>query len=187
MDTNSAKDAQEIKIFINNDDFFEFLDCIKDLITSEKVQQMKNFIQHGSTTTFEHALLVSYQSFRACKKYNLNFRCAARGGLLHDLFLYDWHDKNKSESLHGFRHPSLALKNAEEAFTLTKMEKDIIKKHMWPLTIVPPKSFEAFVVCWYDKTCAVNEMQKAVCLRILLMKKYLRALYRRAIFLLYNI
>ena len=35
-----------------------------------------------------------------------------------------------------------ALANAEKYFDLTDKEKDMILRHMWPLTPVPPKSRE---------------------------------------------
>lgn len=137
-----------------------FLDCISDLIESEVVQKMCNFTQHGDTTTFDHCLMVSFKSFQFCRKFNLGYRAAARGGLLHDLFLYDWHDKDLEINLHGFYHPGIALRNAEKAFVLDDKEKEIIKKHMWPLTVVPPKCREAYVICYFDKTCTLKEVFK---------------------------
>ncbi len=40
------------------------------------------------------------------------------------------------------------------------MEKDIIKKHMWPMTAVPPKYKESFIVTCVDKYCATIEFFK---------------------------
>ena len=37
------------------------------------------------------------------------------------------------------------------------VEKDIIKKHMWPLTIVPPVCREAWIVTMADKYCSLME------------------------------
>ena len=36
-------------------------------------------------------------------------------------------------------------------------EKEIIKKHMWPLTFSPPKYLESFIVTIVDKYCAFKE------------------------------
>ena len=65
--------------------------------------------------------------------------------------------RTKGERLHGFEHPRKALKNAEEAFSLTAVERDIILRHMWPLTIVPPKYAESYVIVMYDKYCSTME------------------------------
>lgn len=153
------------KLFNYIDNYVEselslFYDCIRDLVESEDVQKMCNFTQHGDTTTFDHCLMVSFKSFRFCRKFKLDYRAAARGGLLHDLFLYDWHDKDSGVNLHGFYHPGIALKNAENSFILDDKEREIIKKHMWPLTVVPPKCREAYVICYFDKTCTLKEVFK---------------------------
>ncbi|MGD9560097.1 MAG: HD family phosphohydrolase, partial [Oscillospiraceae bacterium] len=89
----------------------------------------------------------------------LDYRAAARAGLLHDLFLYDWHQHPSvtGARFHGFSHPAEALKNAEKAFALNDMEKEIILKHMWPLTLNPPRYKEAFVVLYHDKVCSFRE------------------------------
>ncbi len=38
------------------------------------------------------------------------------------------------------------------------MEKDIIIKHMWPITIILPKYKESFIVGCADKFCATVEV-----------------------------
>jgi uncharacterized protein len=40
---------------------------------------------------------------------------------------------------------------------LNDIEKDIIEKHMWPLTLKLPKYKEAFIVSFVDKYCAFME------------------------------
>ena len=60
-------------------------------------------------------------------------------------------------NLHGFYHPGIALKNASAEYQLTPREKDIIKKHMWPLTVVPPMCREAWIVTLADKWCSTLE------------------------------
>ncbi|MEG0109958.1 MAG: HD domain-containing protein [Oscillospiraceae bacterium] len=137
----------------------EYIDVVRDILENEKFCSMKNFIQHGETTCLTHSINVSYLSYMFCKAHNLNANAAARGGLLHDLFLYNWHNyhRKKGERLHGFEHPRKALENAECLFPLTDIERNIILRHMWPLTITPPKYKEALCVVYYDKYCSVME------------------------------
>jgi len=140
--------------------FDEYIDCIEDLLSSEIVDSLNDFVQHGSVTCFEHSLSVSYCSYLVCKLLKLDYRSAARGGLLHDLFLYDWHKRKLIGGKHGFTHPYTALENARRHFTLNRKEKDIIVKHMWPLTFWLPRYKEAFVVSFVDKYCALLEIVK---------------------------
>jgi uncharacterized protein len=137
-----------------------FMDCAAELLKSDEVQSMSTFIQHANVSCLEHSISVAYYSYAICQKLNLHVDCQSiiRGALLHDFFLYDWHLKSDRKGLHGFTHPKTALENAEEHFVLNDMEKDIIVKHMWPLTLTPPKYKETLIVCLSDKFCSTIEI-----------------------------
>lgn len=133
---------------------------IGDLLDDGDVQRMRDFVQHGDTSTFAHAMLVTYVSYLLCVRLGLraDLRQLARGALLHDFYLYDWHDPNRERRLHGFTHPRTALKNAAERFELTSLERQIILCHMWPLTLRHmPTCKESLIVCLADKYCALRE------------------------------
>ncbi len=137
----------------------EYLECVYDLLSHPKCQQMNLYLQHGNTTTLQHCIRVSYLSYKISRAYGLDYRSTARGALLHDLFLYDWHT-HKAETgnrFHGFTHPKTAHQNAIKYFSLNKKEEDIILKHMWPMTIIPPKYVEGFIVMYVDKYCGFIE------------------------------
>ena len=137
-----------------------FRACIADLIDTPSVQAMRNVSQHVDINCLEHCVFVAYVSFLICRRMGWDFRAAARGGLLHDLFLYDWHHhKRKGFWPHGFTHPAQALQNARRYFELDPVEEDVILKHMWPLTLRHmPLTPEAAVVCLADKLCALAEV-----------------------------
>lgn len=143
------------------DKTFNFRDgydfCVNDLIDSPGVESMSEFIQHGNVSCLEHCQHVSYYSYLICRLLRLDYRSAARGGLLHDYFLYDWH-YNAPCRWHGFKHPYIALANAKRDFELSDTECDIIEKHMWPLTLPLPKCKESFIVSFVDKCCTVIEV-----------------------------
>lgn len=122
--------------------------------------KMNNFTQHGNTSTLLHCIAVSYFSFLLAEKLGISCcrRELLRGALLHDYFLYDWHERDKAHRLHGFTHPGRALKNAKRDFQLSEREQDIIEKHMFPLTPFPPKYREAVLVCLVDKWCSTYEV-----------------------------
>ena len=135
---------------------------IDDLVSNETVQKMKNYKQHYDTSCFEHCKNVAYYSYLICRKFNLDYISVARAGMLHDLFLYDWRLRQDGrKGFHAFTHPKTAFKNASTLFTLNNVEKDIILKHMWPLTISLPHYKESFIVSFVDKYCAIYESYKA--------------------------
>ena len=130
----------------------------EDILNSANFQRTKEHIQHGNMTVNEHCINVAKTSLMIKKKLHItcNQRDLVRGALLHDYFLYDWHKKDlkNPHKLHGFYHPGRALRNAKKEYVLTKRQEDIIKKHMWPLTVVPPMCREAWNVTAADKYCS---------------------------------
>lgn len=142
----------------------EYIDYITEFAKSDIVREMKKYTQHGDTTTYEHCLKVSYYSYKMAKRLGLNAKACAIGGLLHDLFLYDWHDKErpgKHEFIlpHGFTHSVVAERNAKKFFNIDEMCSDIIITHMFPLTIWKvPKYKESYVVLTVDKYLSTIEV-----------------------------
>lgn len=134
-------------------------DCTEELFASRNVRRMENFAQHADVSCLEHCLSVARMSLWVSGKLRLRVdrRSMVRGALLHDFFLYDWHEKSDRKGLHGFTHSKTALCNAQREFRLNDREKDIIVKHMWPLTPVPPRCREALIVGFSDKYCSLLE------------------------------
>ena len=131
----------------------------KDILDSKSIQIQKQCLQHGKRTVFEHSLAVALMclTINEFLHLKLNERRLIRGALLHDYFLYDWHVKDKSHHLHGFRHPYFALENARKEYELDPVLEDMIVKHMFPLIPIPPKYKESWVLCIADKICASKE------------------------------
>ena len=147
------------KIYSND----EFIQMIDDLLNNDTVKQMKNFRQHYETSCFDHCLIASYYCYLYGKKFNLDYVSCARASMLHDLFLYDWRKKQDDrKGLHAFTHPKTAYKNASKLFALNEKEKDIILKHMWPVTIALPKYKESYLLTLVDKYCALNESYQEI-------------------------
>lgn len=144
-----------------------YMAIIEDLIDNQDVQKMKDYVQHGSVTCFEHCMRVSYTGYRICKFLKLDYRAAARGGMLHDFFLYDWRVYQPPQGLHAFSHPGIALENAKLRFNLTDKEEDVISKHMWPITRKMPGCWEAAIVGFSDKYCAAKETARGMAVKAL--------------------
>lgn len=153
-----AEDTDWVKSKQYEDDL-EYMECVRDILDNPIFQSMDYYMQHGDTTCKDHCIKVSYMSYCLCRKFGLEYAEAARAGLLHDLFLYDWHThaKETGKHFHGFTHPRTALNNAVKYFALTEKEKDMILRHMWPLTPIPPKSREGLVIVYSDKFCGLIE------------------------------
>jgi len=138
----------------------EFDSLLKTLQGDPRTQQMKTFTQHGRVSTWEHCRDVAALSRKIDRTFHLNSspRELVRGAFLHDYYLYDWHRHDGRLHWHGFTHPKTAMENADRDFGLTDKEANIIRSHMWPLTLFHvPRSREAVIVCIADKICSCRE------------------------------
>lgn len=142
----------------------DFLKVLKEIRNGKQSQFLstKQYVQHGKTSVYRHSVSVAYLSYRLAKRLHLkvNYRSLLRGALLHDYFLYDWHAPIPERFLHGYYHPGRALNNAKKHFELNSLEEDIIKNHMFPMTIWLPKSKEAVIVSLVDKYISTVETVK---------------------------
>ncbi len=136
-----------------------FVDTVETLAKEVNIEAMNEYTQHGNTACLTHCLAVAYLSYSFARKLKLkvDYTSLIRGAVLHDYFLYDWHDTN-TRFTHGFTHPQTAYEKASLEVALNSIEENIIKRHMFPLTLIPPKTKEAAVVCLLDKYCAIAEL-----------------------------
>lgn len=135
-----------------------FAACLDGLENDPLVREMQNIPQHvDGVSCYDHSLFVAYVGFTLCRLCGLDYRAAARGGLLHDLYLTHWEDTGIGRFRRLVVHPHMALENAR-VFGLSPLEEDIIDTHMWPLTRRLPRWKESYLVGLADKVCAVVEM-----------------------------
>lgn len=132
----------------------------KEILNSDNMKREKRFIQHANVSTYEHSIGVATMSLTlaAIFRVKVDKVSLVRGALLHDFFLYDWHDKTAMPKAHAYLHPLIAFDNAKKEFKLNAIEKNIIQAHMFPLSIVMPKYKESWIVVMADKICAMNEI-----------------------------
>lgn len=138
----------------------EFTQATRELLDSSQVRMMGRWKHHGPVTTLDHSLFVAYCSYRAARVLHMDAAAAARGGLLHDLYLYDSRDKSAHPGNQCFDHPRAAARNAAALTKLSPKERNIILSHMWPLGGALPRSKEAWLVDLVDTICAALELSR---------------------------
>ena len=139
------------------EDFFAYA---HEVIDAGRLRLEAGFVQHGSTSTLLHSLAVA-----ACADTMARvFGCTAylpeirRAALLHDYYLYDWHERSERSAGHAANHAARALANAIEDYPdLTERERDAIRCHMFPINPVPPRYSVGWFVTCADKICASHE------------------------------
>lgn len=157
------KNIQNILVKYRREWKEDFYREIKDIATHPVVLRMKLYPHHGTTNCYQHCINVAYYNYQWCRLFHLDARSAARGGMLHDLFLYDWHTHTArtGDHFHGLTHPAAAYKNAVKFFALNKIEKDIVLNHMWPVTLLKvPRTKEGWITTLTDKYCGACETSR---------------------------
>lgn len=133
---------------------------VKKYTEEPVVQSMKAYVQHGSISTYDHCMQVTETCFSINRRFHLKSdeEQLISAAILHDFYLYDWHEPSEDHRLHGFFHPKKAAENAKKYFDLGERECKAIESHMWPLTLRKiPSSKEAWILCVADKYCALKE------------------------------
>lgn len=135
----------------------EYLGVVRDVIGDEKVLSMGG-IRHHDDSALRHSLTVSLASYYIAKGLGFDAASTARGALLHDFFLYDWHVEKGRH--HRTTHPRVALENARARFALNPIEEDIILTHMWPAASPFYNFKESFLVSTVDKIVSTKEVAR---------------------------
>ncbi|MCD7771464.1 MAG: HD domain-containing protein [Oscillospiraceae bacterium] len=133
---------------------------LRELERDGRFGMERAYPHHGDTSVYTHSVHVAKMSLKLSRILPGEFHSKEliRGALLHDYYLYNWHNSNEGHRLHGFHHAKTALRNAKADYKLTPIEENIIEHHMFPLNPAPPTCREAWIVCVADKVCAVREL-----------------------------
>lgn len=132
----------------------EFLSIVDEILIEKEFEKLKNLVHHG-LNRYDHSVKVAYYSYKISKFLKLDVKSTARAGLLHDFFEIP-DESNKKERLKStFKHPKIAVENSKKLFELNKKEENIIKCHMFPVTLYLPRYKESWVVSITDKVVSL--------------------------------
>lgn len=158
--------------------FDEWFMIVKDILLNDEFQKRKYFMHHHNLTVWDHSILVSFKAFKMAKGIGADYRICAIAGLLHDFYTYAWLYSEELENIdngkylkeigvrkplfkmHGFTHGADAATNYIKYFPELEDDRitDSIKKHMFPMTIIPPKYIEGYILTSVDKLNSIKEL-----------------------------
>lgn len=136
----------------------QYLNIVDDILDHSEFIKTKDIIHHGMNR-YDHSVRVSYYSYKVAKLLKLDYKGAARAGLLHDFFLVDNEALTIKEKLATLvNHPKYAVAYASKYFDLSDKEKDMILTHMFPVSLTTvPKYMESWVVDIVDNGVSICE------------------------------
>lgn len=143
-------------------DYMQIIDKYgSDILQHPNFLSEQKYRHHKYTTTYQHSIHVAMISLEIVDRYhivNISLEDLVRGALLHDYYLYNWHNRaERWHKPHAYKHPKIAAENAVRDFSINGKVYDEISKHMWPLTLGIPKYKESWIVTMSDKIATYRE------------------------------
>ena len=132
-----------------------FESIAKEMLTNQKFLRLSHESHHG-ITRLDHSLNVARKVYKYAIKLNLDYISATRGAIVHDFFTNAEFLSNHG-LIQGVVHPDIALANAKGEFEINDIEANMIESHMFPLSMVLPRSKEAWLLTGVDKMQAIYE------------------------------
>lgn len=145
----------------------EFYNIAKNILRNVEFQRRKTFLHHQDSV-YDHSLRVAYKSYKMAKRiekyHKINISNVIISALLHDFYTTPWREY-KSHILwkkHGFVHGKIACSNAYQIFPKLMNERieNSITRHMFPLTLLPPKYIEGWIITIADKYVSLEVLSK---------------------------
>lgn len=145
----------------------EFYEIAEPILRNSEFQRRRTFLHHQDSV-YDHSLRVAYVAYRMAKKISkykkVNVRNVVISALLHDFYLTPWREYKEAIfwKKHGFVHGKIASLNSYHFFPKLMNERveNAIKRHMFPLTLIPPKYIEGWIVTTADKYVSLEVLKK---------------------------
>jgi len=130
----------------------EFFALVHSIIRHEEFARSRANRRHIRGNHYSHALKAAYLCYRFGRRFRVGVSQAelVRGALLHDFC------PREKATLRS--HPRLARDNARRLFgELSPAEQDMILRHMFPLTGIPPLTRAGWLLWFCDKLAALDD------------------------------
>jgi uncharacterized protein len=141
-------------MFMAKKEIAQFEKLVEEYTKHPKVLEMKKYKHHG-IERFDHCKRVAYFTYHVTKLLHLNVESTTKAAMLHDFFTDEVMEEGAISKLRW--HPEIAAENAREYFGLNDMEEDIIMRHMFPITFIPPRYLEGWIVDIIDDLTSIYE------------------------------
>ncbi len=174
---NLIKDLDKISNLVYFNEWFLY---VEEILLSDEFQKRKLFYHHDGSL-WNHLVSVSYRSFLMAKYHfkKADPRVCAIAGLLHDFYpkaykyskelddldhfyVTDVKKKQPIHKMHAFSHAKDAANNSVKYFPYLIDDKiySCIETHMFPMTPIPPKYIEGWIITFIDKKLSFKNIKE---------------------------
>lgn len=137
----------------------------EDVVNSDIFKEAMKQTHHNRTTVGNHSANVAVTSLRMCRKVGRFIHPDERRLVLaafsHDLGIVGRQEKYSGNLETYFRHPKDSAKIAMDLLPgMNKKFYRSISRHMFPLTIIPPTSWEGIIISIADKWVSFKDLTR---------------------------
>ena len=133
------------------------------ILNSERFRAAWDIPHHPGISVAQHSLHVAMESCRMAEWLNLhgahiNLEDTIQCALLHDIGMTENRIYSSPAWRKAYTHPSRGMEVAEKEYHLNSAQADAIRRHMWPVCIIPPVHALGWIVTAADKISSIKEL-----------------------------
>ena len=134
-----------------------------EVLNSERFRKAWDIPHHPNVSVALHSLYVAKESCRIAEWLNrhgghVRVEDAIRCGLLHDIGMTENKIFSSPSWVKAYTHPSRGVEVAEQEYHISEDQADAIRRHMWPICIIPPVHTMGWIVTAADKISSIKEI-----------------------------
>ncbi len=134
-----------------------------EVLDSERFRAAWDIPHHPGISVAQHSLHVAMESCRIAEWLNrhgahVNVKETIRCALLHDIGMTENRIFFSPAWKKAYTHPNHGARVAELEYHISPTQMDAIRRHMWPVCVIPPVHTMGWIVTTADKISSIKEM-----------------------------
>lgn len=136
-----------------------------DIVGSDRFQKAWKIDHHVRYNVAMHSLEAACYALRIARwlsRHGIKVRedDAVRAALLHDIGMTEDRVSRSPSYIKAYTHPRAGYRIARDEFHANKVQLEAIRRHMWPICVVPPVHLTGWIVLMADKASASREARE---------------------------
>lgn len=151
------------------DEIRELLPECEDILSSGRFQKAKRVRHHKKFNVAAHSMQTAVYGARLCGWLNrhgakIDKRDVIRACLLHDIGMTEDQVHDSVQYRKAFAHPKKSVEIAAAEYGANEVQLDAVRRHMWPICVIPPKHVAGWLVVAADKMASCKEVLRMMTL-----------------------
>ena len=140
-------------------------EAYNSITRSGRYEKAKGIRHHYKTSVARHSMRTAEYGRNIChflkrRGIEVSEEAVVQACLLHDIGMTDDDVADCPSFMKAYRHPRRGENIARKEYLVNEITCNSIRRHMWPICIIPPKFLEGWVVVAADKCCSIWEITR---------------------------